>query len=608
MADPDFSGLLQRIKWWLVGLAGSLLVRLAFITVKSTSYGLENVAEARRTGRGQIVFAIWHGRLLGNCYANRNWGAAVMNSRHADGEIMSRIVQRLGFISVRGSSTRGAVAALKAMLRTLRSGHDLAFTLDGPKGPPLVAKPGAIYTASRSGCPLVPVSVGYSRCWQFASWDRFQFPRPFCRMAVGYGRPILLPRDLDESSEAQWTARVEKGLNRMADACDNLARPPVLDRRSLAGRLVAGFLRRKSDFGICLPLVVLLLPFELIYRALWGIREITYSIGLAKSSLPAAPVICAGSLFAGGAGKTPLAVELARRLTARGITVAVLLRGYGSHSGRGSVPLVIPAGEVTGPRLAQLARSAGDEPALIARSVPSAAVVVSADRVRSARTATERLGARVLVLDDGFGHRKLARQLDLLLFTPALARSGLHLLPAGYLREPRRAVRRAAALVVIRGGPGEAESEIRRWSAGREIVWLRRRVAGVMRLADWLASPTALSWADPCQTLAGGRLLAFCGIASPESFRETLVSFAPERLDLAAFADHHPYSEADQERLAAAARQRQARLVTTEKDAVKLDPRLVGADCLVLGLFLEEEQPGSLDRLLDKLPVLQEKA
>jgi tetraacyldisaccharide 4'-kinase len=101
--------------------------------------------------------------------------------------------------------------------------------------------------------------------------------------------------------------------------------------------------------------------------------------------------------------------------------------------------------------------------------------------------------------------------------------------------------------------------------------------------------------------------VAFCGIAEPESFRETLVRLGPSRVDLAAFGDHHPYSEADQLKLAAAARELQAHLVTTEKDAVKLDPRLVGDDCLVLCLALEEEEPGSLDRLLDRLPGLPEK-
>ncbi|MFH1070093.1 MAG: tetraacyldisaccharide 4'-kinase [Candidatus Glassbacteria bacterium] len=601
MAEPYNRGLFRPLKWWLVGLAGSLLVRLVYLTIRTTRYGLENLDQARQLGSGPVIFAAWHGRLLGHCYNDRKLGACALISRHTDGEIIARIVERLGFLTARGSSTRGAAPALKAMLRALGSGRDLALTVDGPIGPPRVAKPGAVYAAARSGCPLVPVSVGYSRCWQFASWDSFQFPRPFCRMTVGYGEPIVVPGEVDESTGTQWSARLGEAIDRMAALCDDLARPPLFDRRPALSRFAAGFLRRRSDFSPYLPLVILLFPLELVYRLLWWFRDRLYAADLVKSFPPSVPTVCAGSLFAGGAGKTPLSVELARRLAARGLAPAVISRGYRAKAGRREVPLIIPPGEVSGESLARLARSAGDEPALIARSLPEVAVVVSADRVRAARAAVERTGARALVLDDGFGHRRLGRHLDLLGSTPALLEATGHLLPAGYLREPGRAARRAAGLVVIRDRPGAGRIKLPRWAVSLEVIYLRRRVTGLARLDGWLGD------AGPGETVAGRRLLAFCGIADPEAFRETLVRLGPGRVDLAVFGDHHPYSEADQLNLAAAARELKAHLVTTEKDAVKLDPRLVGADCLVLCLDLEEEEPGSLDRLLDRLPGPPEK-
>ncbi len=588
-------------RWVLVGLAGSWLLRLVYLTVRTREFGRENWARGRRLGPGPLVFALWHGRMLGNCWHDRGQGVCVLNSHHRDAEIIVRVVTRLGFYSVRGSSTRGAAAGLKGILTALRSGRDLALTVDGPRGPAGQVKPGAIYAASRSGCPLVPAAVGYSRAWRLRNWDRFEIPKPFCRMAVVYGTPLRVPRELDEEGVARWGEAAARAIDRMAREADHLARPverPGWRLKLAAG--IGGFLTRRRDRLRHLPLLLALLPLELLYRLGWELRELLWRTGALKAVPTPAPAICAGSLAVGGAGKTPAVLLLAGRLAERGLKVAILSRGY--HGRRaGGLPLVLAGGAAGGACLRQLAARAGDEPALLARRLPSAAgVVVCPDRVRAAAAAVRELGAEVLVLDDGFGRRRLGgNRLDLLLVSPALAGMNGHLLPAGYLREPWRAASRAAALAWIAGPDETPPAELPR-APGRELLHLERAPGSVFPLERWQAGGEQ---GEPAaEALRGRRLLAFCGLARPEGFQGLLAGLDPERLEVLAFGDHARYPERRQRALGERARAGGLTLVTTEKDAVKLDPRWLEAECLVLRLELTEQDPAALEALLDRLP------
>jgi len=145
------------------------------------------------------VFLIWHGEMLPMLVAHKNRGVAVLISEHSDGEIIARIAERFGFRTVRGSSSRGAARALVELSRALEAGHAVAVTPDGPRGPNRSFAPGALIAAQRSGAPVIPVGMTVSRAWRLKSWDRFVIPKPFARLTVAYGDPVVLdsasPRD-----------------------------------------------------------------------------------------------------------------------------------------------------------------------------------------------------------------------------------------------------------------------------------------------------------------------------------------------------------------------------------------------------------------------------
>jgi hypothetical protein len=163
--------------------------------------------------RGGCVFVLWHARLLALTYAHRGMGLAVLISRHRDGELIARVVNRLGYVTPRGSSTRGGEAGALEMLRLARAGRPVVVTPDGPRGPARTVKPGAVFLASRAGIPVVPVSAASSRARVLDSWDRFRVPAPFAKVLVGYGPPIHVPPEIAGAETAEWCGRVGRALD-----------------------------------------------------------------------------------------------------------------------------------------------------------------------------------------------------------------------------------------------------------------------------------------------------------------------------------------------------------------------------------------------------------
>jgi tetraacyldisaccharide 4'-kinase len=281
----------------------------------------------------------------------------------------------------------------------------------------------------------------------------------------------------------------------------------------------------------------LLLPLVPLYRLALALRELRLRSGLEPVRRLGWPVISIGNLSTGGAGKTPLVIALAKALTARGLYVDVLSRGYGRRS---ALPLSVnPSGA---------AEDFGDEPLLIAREA-AVPVYVAAQRyeagVMAERSAPLSPGWHLL--DDGFQHRQLARDVDVLL----LDRQDLsdRLLPAGNLREPLRSALRASVLAIPAEDPGlEAELESMGWQGP---LWRFRRTMEVPSI--------------------DGPVIAFCGIARPTQFFEGLDSAGLHLASRIAFPDHHRYIDHDFDCLLAAARTVSATaLVTTEKDRVRL--------------------------------------
>ena len=174
--------------WRLVAAAavGPLFLRALARTwrIRTVNVGVVDALRARRT---PFVFCLWHGQMLPLVWQHRREGIAVLISAHRDGEIIARIVQALGFRTVRGSTTRGAGRALLGLVRELERGREVAVTPDGPRGPAKRFAPGALVAAYRCEAPIVAIAAHADRAWRLESWDRFLIPKPFARVTIAYG-------------------------------------------------------------------------------------------------------------------------------------------------------------------------------------------------------------------------------------------------------------------------------------------------------------------------------------------------------------------------------------------------------------------------------------
>jgi tetraacyldisaccharide 4'-kinase len=305
-------------------------------------------------------------------------------------------------------------------------------------------------------------------------------------------------------------------------------------------------------------------PFAMLTRPLgWIMRSVAMARRRRFERQPALvrrlrrPVVSVGNLAMGGRGKTPVVAAVAELLRDRGARPAILTRGYGrTHPTDGA--LVVRDAE----RLHAGIETAGDEPLMLARRLEGVAVVVGADRHLAGRLAESRLGCTVHVLDDGFQHLQLARDVDLLLVTPDDLRHGAPL-PAGWLREPIAAAARADALLVSEGSAAEVREAADR--LGIERVFVVRVERGAPRLVE---PPGALVEEPP-----GTPVVALAGIARPERFFDGLAAGGWQVADRVVFRDHHPFTTADVARVQVRLRRAGAALaVTTEKDLMRWLP------------------------------------
>jgi tetraacyldisaccharide 4'-kinase len=266
----------------------------------------------------------------------------------------------------------------------------------------------------------------------------------------------------------------------------------------------------------------------------------------------ARPVVSVGNLSVGGTGKTPLVAALARWLVATGERPAILSRGYARRVASRD-PLVVSDGQ----RIHADVAHAGDEPLMLARAVPGAVVVVSADRYAAGVVAERVLGATVHVLDDGFQHLPLARDLDIVV-TPAGALASDAVLPKGRLREPVAALARAQVLVVVGASDATAEAEARTYGVAVGLGASRR-----------LDAPVAVHGAAPDRDRP---VVVMAGIGQPAQFVEALEADRWIVADACLYRDHHWYT--DRDLTAVAMRVTASRswgIATTDKDAVRLE-------------------------------------
>lgn len=173
--------------------------------------GLHHLDAILASGR-QPVMAFWHGRILPATYYFRRRGIVVITSENFDGEWIARIIERFGYGTARGSTTRGGRKAMLQLVRDMEQGKPSGFTLDGPRGPARVAQPGAIWLARATGNPVMPFHLEASSHWTTGSWDRTQIPRPFSTVALAVGEPLEVPREATEEQMESARQDLERRL------------------------------------------------------------------------------------------------------------------------------------------------------------------------------------------------------------------------------------------------------------------------------------------------------------------------------------------------------------------------------------------------------------
>lgn len=170
-----------------------VLITIIGKTLKYETEGWENFEAIEKNGKIPI-YSFWHNRIFAGTYFFRNRGIVVITSKSFDGEYIARFIQRFGYGAVRGSSTRGGIGALVEMIRLMKQGLPMGFTVDGPKGPRYVAKSGACLLAKKTGNPLMPFVVECKKFWTIKSWDKLQIPKPFSRVRVFIAPPIYVSK------------------------------------------------------------------------------------------------------------------------------------------------------------------------------------------------------------------------------------------------------------------------------------------------------------------------------------------------------------------------------------------------------------------------------
>ncbi|MBV8135930.1 MAG: tetraacyldisaccharide 4'-kinase [Deltaproteobacteria bacterium] len=302
------------------------------------------------------------------------------------------------------------------------------------------------------------------------------------------------------------------------------------------------------------------------------------------------PLISVGNLTVGGNAKTPFTLFLASRLQNRGLRVAIASRGYGGSRSVTSAALVADRGELKYPP-----EQSGDEPAMMSRRF-SGPIAIARRRLDAIATLARQGPLDVVILDDGFQHTRLKRELDLVVVSDQSGFGNRRMLPAGPMREPLAALRRADAIVIVSFGTGH-RSAIR----AREMELLgRHRVLHARVRPCGLVTSAQGHWQESAPLLAGRRVIAVSGLANPATFYSMVREIDADLVGVLEYPDHHAYTWADWQTIATAARAADA-VITTEKDLIKLERFPFARDSLYalrLEVSLPEEELRTLDDLI----------
>lgn len=207
---------LHRLFLKSIGIAGWILIQLLARTWRIEIHGFEHFEKLKQQ-KLPIIYAFWHGRILPATFFWRNRGIVVLTSENKDGEYIAHVIKQFGYGAARGSTSRGAVKGTIGLLRTLKNGAHVAFTVDGPRGPRYQVQQGVTWLASYSQHPILPFHIESIRAKKLSSWDQFQIPLPFSRVRVDIAEPMMLAKDLPEDVLETKRIELENTLNRLRE-------------------------------------------------------------------------------------------------------------------------------------------------------------------------------------------------------------------------------------------------------------------------------------------------------------------------------------------------------------------------------------------------------
>ncbi len=218
-SDPRGFTFSQRAQIFCISRIGWLLIWLIGWTIR---FRVENwrAYQSVRDAGTPVILSFWHNQIFAATFFWRFRDIVVITSRHFDGEYIARVIGLFGYGTARGSSSRGAVRAVLELKRHLAEGRDVAFTIDGPRGPVYQVKPGPVWLSRKTRLPILCFHIQPERYWRLSSWDGFRIPKPFTRATVRIGEPLWVPTDGDDET---WTAAYQAEMDRLREICGDLA-------------------------------------------------------------------------------------------------------------------------------------------------------------------------------------------------------------------------------------------------------------------------------------------------------------------------------------------------------------------------------------------------
>lgn len=341
---------------------------------------------------------------------------------------------------------------------------------------------------------------------------------------------------------------------------------------------------------------ILLMPLCSLYSTVVFIRNYFFDVGIYNEKRLPCTVISVGNIVAGGTGKTPTVAAIAKLLKKTETNVAVLLRGY-KRKGNNKVTIVSDGKN----RLCSRKES-GDEADMLAHQLSDIPIIVGKHRYLTGEVAIDLYKSDVIILDDGFQHRQLARDLDILTIDATQPHGTGSLLPIGTLREPKSSIKRADIIILTHTDASgtnieQLKIELNQLAPKTQILESNHKPTSLYRLNQ--ADKNALI---PLNDLSGKRLLAVCGIGNPNAFIRSLEKQNPEEIELLAFPDHHVYTASDIRQIKLQMVQCEAEwIITTQKDEQKLTDLKTDLPILVLAIELVFTEGNKI--LLDKLQI-----